>query len=493
MDPDIRLQKSEALTLDCHADPTTHHDRPVDVGIGIQVIMPCYRAGSDVEYYGEYLGHGHAKTAFELQCPGERFHGTVLKVTKNDDLEPEVFREANKHGLTTRILYECHGMDRGVRYHCWITERTIPLDEFCRHDGVDKERCSMAAFYCMLQAASYGINLSDCHFFNFGVRLTDTATEHVVVIIDAGSRGMQPGEQWKKSHLNMTVVSRFWKACAKESAENAEIQDKWRQCHSTLEYTKWIRRKWQDLPILTTTPMTTNECWQAMIANEKFRRSEAQSTSAYKIMEMVGRFACVDEWNGAFAIACYRAAQAMNAALLPEESEILSELYSRITATRPRECELHQVMAFWARLQEYREHHCQYMPRSRGDQTLKRPEARKIWQDFIYYELWHDLSWQQQQSNRWKSTVNTVLQKKAAWTFAAKAIIEYGFPKLQHADASHDATEHINSLGKFAVDLTAWLRRFASGLNEYKQTERYQQERAASLGALKRRKTGANK
>ena len=36
-----------------------------------------------------------------------------------------------------------------------------------------------------------------CHFYNFRVQWTENATEHLVVIIDAGSRGLHFGEQQK--------------------------------------------------------------------------------------------------------------------------------------------------------------------------------------------------------------------------------------------------------------------------------------------------------
>ena len=82
-DPEIRLQKSTSPTPVCIK---THHSRAPDVGIGILISMPSHRAGEPssemIEYYGEYIGHGQAKTAFELRCPGERFHGEVLKVSK---------------------------------------------------------------------------------------------------------------------------------------------------------------------------------------------------------------------------------------------------------------------------------------------------------------------------------------------------------------------------------------------------------------------------
>ena len=110
--------------------------------------------------------------------------------------------EACGYGVTTDILYECDGLDAdsGRRFHCWITNRTIPLDEICRNDIAIKSRCSVAAFFCRLSAVRHGLYLSDCHFFNFGALLTESATEHLVVIIDAGSRGIHRDGQWKKSY-----------------------------------------------------------------------------------------------------------------------------------------------------------------------------------------------------------------------------------------------------------------------------------------------------
>jgi hypothetical protein len=101
LDPDLRLQKSTT------PDPfriKTYHGRTPDVGIGILISMPSYRTGNlhampsynlesheMIEYYGECLGHGQSKTAFELHCPGARFHCKVLKVAEAKDMEPSVF------------------------------------------------------------------------------------------------------------------------------------------------------------------------------------------------------------------------------------------------------------------------------------------------------------------------------------------------------------------------------------------------------------------
>ena len=167
MDPTIRLQKSlapEGIRI------KKHHDRPPDVGTGILVTVRD-SPGEKEDYYGVYLGHGQSKTAFELyshECSHTlRFHGKVLKVSKEIDMEPDVFTQASNHGVTTSILYRGRGVDAvtGQLYHCWITDRTIPLDELCRYEDINRKRCSVAAFHCMLKAAQLGLYLSDCHFF----------------------------------------------------------------------------------------------------------------------------------------------------------------------------------------------------------------------------------------------------------------------------------------------------------------------------------------
>ena len=487
MDPDIRLQKSMTpAAVPCK----THHSRTPDVGIGIRVFMPSLPAMT--EYYGEYLGHGHAKTAFELHCPGARFHGKVLKVARKNDMETSVFTVASQFGLTTSILYNCEGVDSesGLRYHCWITDRTIPLDEFCRYDGAVKSRCSLAAFCCILRAAQYGLILSDCHFFNFGVRFTESATEHDVVIIDAGSRGIHPDTQLKKRWINTTVMHRFWKACAEESATNVEIEKMWRQAQCHKQCLAEATRKLQSLPLLTKTTCSTCAVWQAMIAKDAFNRLATQATSAYKIIEMVGRYTGEDQWSAEFALVCYRASRTMDE--LPSEGhEILDELYERLTYTRREDEQLHGVMVFWAKLHEFREHsiYRDRLLQSSEDQTLTPQQGAQMLENFKYYELWYDLTKEQQRRTGWRSTLNTVLHKRAGWTHAAKSILQYGLPKLERAARPDDATEHISALGQFARDLAKWLHGFASRMHAYKMTEQYQQRRKESLAALGKRKS----
>ena len=254
LDPDIRLQKSRTPTA---VRIKGHHGRTPDVGIGILIFMPSYRAGEEspemIEYYGEYLNHGQSKTVFDLNCPGARFHGKVLKVAKATDMEPSVFMKAAQVGLTTSILYNCDGVDAdsGRRFHCWITDRTIPLDEFCRDDDAIKSRCSLAAFCCIVRAAKHGLYLSDNWFFNFGVDVSDNAKDHPVLIIDAGGWGINQEEPWTKGEIKKKVIYKFWKACAKESIDCSELRDMWKNAWTINDICEMATEAWNTRPFLT--------------------------------------------------------------------------------------------------------------------------------------------------------------------------------------------------------------------------------------------------
>ena len=63
----------------------------------------------------------------------------------------------------------------------------------------------------------------------------------------------------------------------------------------------------------------------------------------------------------------------------------------------------------------------------------------------------------------------------------------YGLPRFEQPEHPDDATEHINALGQFVVNLANWLKAFASGMYAYKQTERYQREVQASSATLDNR------
>ena len=85
----------------------------------------------------------------------------------------------------------------------------------------------------------------------------------------------------------------------------------------------------------------------------------------------------------------------------------------------------------------------------------------------------------------------TILHHRAGWTHAAKAIMQYGLPKLERPAQPNDATEHINALVQFAENMAKWLQNFTATMHAYKQTPKYQKNYDASIDALKKRRTRA--
>ena len=194
-------------------------------------------------YDAEYRGHGQSKTAFVLKAPGEPFHEMILKVAAKPDPEPEVFR-AMPAAATLQILYECEGRHGNTQYHCWITERAIPLDEFVRDPAANKQQCTLGAFMCLLRAALHGLRLSDCAFFNFGVRCNDSA----VVIIDAGSYGVNRNQQWSKKEITKMIMTKFWRQAEKEQAANPQLRQLWRDHEQLQECLDAAEALWAEQP-----------------------------------------------------------------------------------------------------------------------------------------------------------------------------------------------------------------------------------------------------
>ena len=144
-------------------------------------------------------------------------------------------------------------------------------------------------------------------------------------------------------------------------------------------------------------------------------------------------------------------------------------------------------MVFWGTLHDYRERECRRLLQSREEQSVTPEQADAMVESFKCNELWWELTWRQRQSKGWRSTLNVLLHKRAGWTHAAKANMEYGLPKLQQPVQPHDATEHINALGQFARDMAKWLVSFASSMHAYRQTPEYQKNYQTSIEALEKR------
>jgi len=258
----ILLRKARRLPRRQPPPVLGHHPREPDVALNIEIFIPIDATEQHAtehsestqlataqrhyaQYDAEYKGHGQSKTAFVLIAPGEPFHEMILKLVAEHDPEPEVCR-AMPADVTPRILYECDGFHGDTRYHCWITEQTIPLDEFARDSAADKQQCTLGAFICVLRAAMRGLRLSDCAFFNFGVRCNDSA----VVIIDAGSYGIKSNQQWSKGEVNSMTMNKFWRHAEKAQAENPQLKQLWKQHHQLQECLDAAEALWAQQPNL---------------------------------------------------------------------------------------------------------------------------------------------------------------------------------------------------------------------------------------------------
>ena len=213
-------------------------------------------------------------------------------------------------------------------------------------------------------------------------------------------------------------------------------------------------------------------------------RSSAQASSAFKIVAIVGQWTAGDEWSNASALVSYNAAKT-TAELSAEEANILDELYQRMTVGRQIE-EIEGIVAFWERLREYRRTSDAF-----EGQPMTPARASELVESFKFHVLWYELTPAQKRKKGWHSTVNTILNKRAGWAHVAQAIMEYGLPRLQQPEHADDATEHMIALGQFVVDLASWLKRFASRMHTYMQTERYQIARHRSNVALENRRRRA--
>ena len=74
---------------------------------------------------------------------------------------------------------------------------------------------------------------------------------------------------------------------------------------------------------------------------------------------------------------------------------------------------LSDVMAFWAKLQTYREHEV-WPAQSIGER----------YNDFLWCEVWPELTNAQKHEGNWRSVAETIVHKRAGWRFVAKAILQ---------------------------------------------------------------------
>ena len=474
-----------------------HHDRRPDLSANITVLFQSRAAR---ECKGVYASHGKNKTVFVLKSTrhGDYLDGEVLKVARVHDPEPGILRylcEARQHlkgcVLGPELLYECWGHDNNKRYHCWIAERCIPLNEFAESTHADKEKCVLAACRCIAKAATVGVILSDCHFFNFGVLVSGNQKEHQVVIIDAGSRSIS--DMPKKSQVN-ECMKNLWRWAKNEIAAPFEgVRELWQQKHVLKDAAETMDAIWFRWPLLTVVEMGTAEVDEELRCKCSKALQAFMASPQQKVIALIGASACHGGWNAEMSASCFRAGRSVRASLKGEEADVLGELYQRLTLDtrgqrrRSRSSEeIDEIINFWWKLQAYRKWWLQEHHREDSEaEILTEEEITEVRGAWAWFEMWYELTPEQKRNRHLPSIYNAALNNKSGWKALANCIIKNKMPQPPARTLCDQwdrtgAIEHAAAIGHFIEDLATWLVVFAKSLAEQHRSESHKKARLSS-------------
>ena len=73
-----------------------------------------------------------------------------------------------------------------------------------------------------------------------------------------------------------------------------------------------------------------------------------------------------------------------------------------------------------------------------------------------------------------QSFLRAMLNKKAAWTYAAIAVLELGLPSLTLSDETNAATVRVREMAKFAKAMARWLEQFSAAVVKHQESPCYQ-------------------
>ena len=471
-----------------------NHPRVPDLSADILVKFPSET------YVGAYLSHGNSKTIFVLKSRSRhkgKFDGEVLKISREHDKEPAVMRQAQE--ITARLLHECYGKDGNDVYHCWVAERCIPLHRLALDlDTCNKERCVLAACRCIARAARCRLLLSDCHYYNLGVRITTSDAAHEVVIIDVGSRGIRESVP-SKGDVNYGM-KKLWKWTTNEiKTSSKSTQELWRYQQHLEDAITYLDTKWELWPYLTETAIQTMVIEQDITMKCSSTLCEFLESPQGKLLKLIGSSSVEwmgGVWNERLSEICMRIAEETHTTFDAEEERVLTEMYERIRTQhhtsrtkssdvrRRTKEEIEDIMAFWWQLQQWRRSYLERHHRlDTADEILNETDIQRVKRNWEDFDMWYDLTKKQQKSKRLSSIYNAVLNKRSGWATVANAIIKYRMPQLPHLIRESDrVTEHIQIITRFCCDLLAWMKKFAGAAVAYWKTETY--ERAQMISAL---------
>jgi hypothetical protein len=360
------------------------------------------------------------------------------------------------------------------------------LDKFIKLDCADPQQCALGAFVCLLKAAQCGLYLSDTNFFNFGVNMTGFATEHSVVIIDAGSRGWRPDDpRWSKKEINITIMKQFWKHCLEHGIDTSELKAMWRTGDADwIPSLQCAQEKWVEWPWLTKWECTATEVQAMCLATEQHEILQMQDTAAYSLLLLVARQEWIDTDHADFHDVCNQAYRSLNITADGADTEVLQELHSRITRDKSDD-DLCRTMQFWLELATLREQFIRRTRESTPDELtpVELEDCKRAWKDYF---IKTDATPKQRKQSEHKQTQSAfaVMNKKAGWKYAGWAILQLGLPKIVYQNDRDTATERVCAMATFAEAMVRWLQRFDTAVSAYRATAEYQHARQKS-GTMK--------
>jgi hypothetical protein len=106
LDPDIISQ--EDMTMSSSVENINKfHDGQSDVGVNVIVFISRdaskQKIPGNIKYDAQYIGYDISQTAFVLMLPSTKFHGCVLKVSRDYKVEPWVSMDSDRNYLCTNI------------------------------------------------------------------------------------------------------------------------------------------------------------------------------------------------------------------------------------------------------------------------------------------------------------------------------------------------------------------------------------------------------
>ena len=200
-----------------HEGPPTKKCKTCKMGEHMQVTI----RKTNETYRGECIGSGRWKEVFLLQGAEGVFHNQILKVTKINwadsqgprlDVEPRAFKKLAHTTKTLQIFEEFIGVDQDkIPYHCWVTDRAIPLDKLFAANALDVDNLAVALTYFVAKLAyEEDFYITDCKLGNFGLRLSRALVSipgynHRIIIIDGGHNDVSPDDSHHRQKFNKAL------------------------------------------------------------------------------------------------------------------------------------------------------------------------------------------------------------------------------------------------------------------------------------------------